>query len=211
MLFLFGSTHLFQTTVSHIGSETEIIPSGAGLRLEGTPALNLWDLVIDVLEPQGPRNRLDNTKPKETKSRIAGKKLTDSMNYVHPNAHSSCQRASPFAFEDNDAVIKMMIKGRNPTMRHISRTHRDRFNVDSDIQIKYVNTSKQIADIVIKGSFTRDKWLQLTQVFNLMTPHMHSCSHSLVCSSVQKKRRQHVQASARTYHRKRYRQTKAGA
>ena len=27
-------------------------------------------------------------------------------------------------FEDNEAVIKMIIKGRNPTMKHVSRTHR---------------------------------------------------------------------------------------
>ena len=29
-----------------------------------------------------------------------------------------------YAFEDNQAVIKMIIKGRSPTMRHVSRTHR---------------------------------------------------------------------------------------
>ena len=29
-----------------------------------------------------------------------------------------------YVFEDNEAVIKMIIKGRSPTMRHVSRTHR---------------------------------------------------------------------------------------
>ena len=29
-----------------------------------------------------------------------------------------------YIFEDNEAVIKMIIKGRSPTMRHVSRTHR---------------------------------------------------------------------------------------
>ena len=33
-------------------------------------------------------------------------------------------------FEDNEAVIKMIIKGRSPTMRHVSRT--DRFTIDPD-------------------------------------------------------------------------------
>ena len=28
------------------------------------------------------------------------------------------------SFEDNEAVAKMIIKGRSPTMRHVSRTHR---------------------------------------------------------------------------------------
>ena len=29
-----------------------------------------------------------------------------------------------FWMEDNDAVIKMIIKGRSPQMKHVSRTHR---------------------------------------------------------------------------------------
>ena len=43
-----------------------------------------------------------------------------------------------YVFEDNEAVIKMIMKGRSPTMRHVSRTHRvaldwlfDRINLDS--------------------------------------------------------------------------------
>ena len=37
---------------------------------------------------------------------------------------SSHQEAMLFVFEDNETVIKMIIKGRSPTMRHVSRTHR---------------------------------------------------------------------------------------
>ena len=78
-------------------------------------------------------------------------------------------------------------------MRHISRTHRvnlewllERINLNLGIQIKYVNTSQQIADILTKGSFSCERWTQLRQLVTVMTPHMHSCSHSLVFSSVQK-------------------------
>ena len=46
-------------------------------------------------------------------------------------------------FEDNEVVIKMIIKGRSPTMRHVSRTRRvsldwlfDRINLDPKIQIE---------------------------------------------------------------------------
>ena len=35
----------------------------------------------------------------------------------------NCQ-VSVYIFEDNEAVIKMTIKGRSPTMRHVSRKHR---------------------------------------------------------------------------------------
>ena len=49
-----------------------------------------------------------------------------------------------YVFEHNEAVIKMIIKGRSPTMRHVSRNHRvaldwlvDRIDLDS-IQIRYI-------------------------------------------------------------------------
>ena len=77
-------------------------------------------------------------------------------------------------FEDNEAVIKMIMKGRSPTMRHVSRTHRvaldwlfDRINLDPKIQIKYIDTKNQLADILTKGSFTRDEWNHLLTLFNI--------------------------------------------
>ena len=84
-----------------------------------------------------------------------------------------------YVFEDNEAVIKMIIKGRSPTMRHVSRTRRvaldwlfDRINLDSKIQIKYIDTKNQLADILTKGNFTRDEWNHLLILFN--TSHFSS-------------------------------------
>ena len=77
-------------------------------------------------------------------------------------------------FEDNEAVIKMIMKGRSPTMRHVSRTHRvaldwlfDRINLDPKIQIKYIDTKNQLADISTKGNFTRDEWNHLLTLLNI--------------------------------------------
>ena len=74
------------------------------------------------------------------------------------------KKALLYVFEDNEAVIKMIIKGRSPTMRHVSRTHRvaldwlfDRINLDSKIQIKYIDTKNQLAHILTKRNFTRDE------------------------------------------------------
>ena len=39
-----------QTSVSHRSTESEIISLDAGLRLDGIPALDLWDLIVSVLE-----------------------------------------------------------------------------------------------------------------------------------------------------------------
>ena len=96
-----------------------------------------------------------------------------------------------YVFEDNEAVIKMIIKGRSPTMRHVSRTHRvaldwlfDRINLDSNIQIKYIDTKNQLADILTKGNFTRDEWNHLLTLFNI------SHFSSTECSEVMSKRTQ---------------------
>ena len=77
-----------------------------------------------------------------------------------------------------------MIKGRSQTMRHASRTHRvaldwlfDRINLDPKVQIKYVESKNQLADIITKGSFTRDGWHNLLHLFNIMTNTTFTRSH----------------------------------
>ena len=59
-------------------------------------------------------------------------------------------------------------------MRHVSRTHRvaldwllNRMNLDPKIQIKYIDTKNQLADILTKGSFSRDEWNHLLCLFNI--------------------------------------------
>ena len=62
-------------------------------------------------------------------------------------------------------------KGRSPTVRHVSRTHRvaldwlfDRINLDPKIQIKYIDTKNQLADILTKGKF-HTLWMESPFVF----------------------------------------------
>ena len=76
-------------------------------------------------------------------------------------------------------------------MRHVSRTHRvalgwlfDRINLDPKIQIKYIDTKNQLADILTKGNFTRDGWNHLLCLFNIS--HFSSAE----CSEVMSKRTQ---------------------
>ena len=66
--------------------------------------------------------------------------VLNNIDCVPSNVQFSHQEALLYVFdvfEDNEAVIKMMIKGRSPTMRHVFRTHRvaldwlfDRINLD---------------------------------------------------------------------------------
>ena len=45
------------------------------------------------------------------------------VDHVSSNAKSSKFGAMLYIFEDNEAVIKMIIKSRSHAMRHVSRTH----------------------------------------------------------------------------------------
>ena len=46
------------------------------------------------------------------------------VDHVPTNTRSSQGESQLYIFEDNEAVIKMSIEGRSPTMRQVSRTHR---------------------------------------------------------------------------------------
>ena len=140
-----------QTSVSHSSTEWEIISLDAGLRLDGIPALGLWDLIVGALHGntyQSNQARWDlctnqrevraaaHTLQKRKKSHGMVDDL-DNVDFTSSNVNSSRQEALLYVFEDNEAVIKMIIKGRSPTMRHVSRTHRvaldwlfDRINLD---------------------------------------------------------------------------------
>ena len=81
----------------------------------------------------------------------------------------------------DQAIIKMIIKDRSPTMRHVSRTTEvrwfcvfDRINLDLKIQIKYVDAKNQHTDMLTKNKFTRDDLLLL---LNIIIFSMSSCSH----------------------------------
>ena len=86
--------------------------------------------------------------------------MMENFDSVPSNVQSSRQESLLYVFVDNEAVIKMIIKGRSPTMRHVSRTHRvalnwlfDRVNLDPKIQIKYIDTKNQLADIFDQRKF----------------------------------------------------------
>ena len=158
-------------------TESEIISLEAGLRMDGIPALDLWDLIVTVLHGSTDQNNEVRRDPctSPTRKKIHGK--IDDLNnvdFVPSNVNSSRQEALLYIFEDNEAVIKMIIKGRSPALRHVSRTHRvaldwllDRINLDPKIQIKYIDTKNQLADILTKGNFTRDEWNHLLCLFNI--------------------------------------------
>ena len=161
-----------KTSVSHSSTESEIISLETGLRLDGLPALELWDLIVSVFgsvsqisDRTGRPVNVDVKRNPKSQGKI---NVMENIDSVPSNVQSSRQEALLYVFEDNEAVIKVIIKGRSPAMRHVSRTHRvaldwlfDRTNLDPKIQIKYIDTKNQVADTLTKGNFTRDEWNHL--------------------------------------------------
>ena len=161
-------------------------------------ALDPWDLIIAVLhsffnQPKKSKGKVQGSllhgtpSRKQTKNQVKTPIQCNDLelcnfDYVSSNVKSCQSGAMLYIFEDHEAVIKMIIKGRSPTMRHVSRTHRvaldwcfARINLDPKIQIKYVDTKHQLADILPKGNFTRE-WNNLL--------HLSDNSHfSLICWS----------------------------
>ena len=98
----------------------------------------------------------------------------------------------------------MIMKGRSPTMRHVSRTHRvaldwlfDRINLDPKIQIKYIDTKNQLADILTKGNFTREEWNHLLTLFNINHFSSTSCIAAMAKRAQQESGEGRVTAKSR--------------
>ena len=91
-----------QTSVSHSSTESEIISLDAGLRLDGTPALDLWDLIVTVLHGNTNQSKQvqGDLSTSLTRKKIPG--MIDDLNnvdFVSSNANSSRKDAMLYIFE----------------------------------------------------------------------------------------------------------------
>ena len=89
-------------------------------------------------------------------------------------------------------------------MRHFSRTHRvaldwlfDRVHLEPKIQIKYIDTKNQLADILTKGNFTRDELNHLLCLFNISHFSSTVCSDTMAKRSRQDSGEERVTAKSR--------------
>ena len=152
----------------------------------------MWDVVIDVLRSSNstktPTNPEAGNYSRDHTSKPIRKENRDDyqfshVDYVTTNANSSQGVSQLYIFEDNKTVIKMIIHGRSPTMRHVSRTHKvaldwlfNRIILDYKIQIKNVDTINQLAEILPKVA---DEWNHLLKLLNIKNFSMLSFSHFL--------------------------------
>ena len=129
LLCIFGS-HTFvpiswmckkQTSVSHSSAEAEIISLDAGLRMDSIPALTLWDLVIEVFhsvpnQTDGPKRELRGNPTSIVKSNMHNTVpikhtyvIPRNIDHIPSNTQNSASSAMSYVFEDNKAVINMII------------------------------------------------------------------------------------------------------
>ena len=91
--------------------------------MDGLFALDLWDTVIEVLcstnnNVQPTQTSIQETgatlnsktKAQKVKRRLKVDQLSD-VDYVPTNTHSSHNESQLYIFDDNEALIKMIIKG----------------------------------------------------------------------------------------------------
>ena len=123
----------------------------------GIPARDLWDLIVSVLHGNTHQSNQERRDPHKfpTQKKIHGKiDVLDNVDFISANADSSRKEALLKIFDDNEAVIKMIMEGRSPNLRHVSRTHRvaldwwfDRINSDPKILTRYVDSKNRLEDI----------------------------------------------------------------
>ena len=171
-----------QSCISNSSTESELISLDAALRVEGIPALSLWELVIDVFHPiaecKVASSRVKPQPALESKHATPNAKsiyqVLEEVDYVPPNLPEPNGRAILVLLEDNDPVIQICIKGRNPTLRHVPRVHRvnidatyERIREDPGIYMRHWPTKFQMADILTKGSFPKQAWEDLLDLLQL--------------------------------------------
>ena len=139
-----------------------VIHFDAGFRMDGVPALNLWDLVVVVLHSPSPFIPNPGRDPEQCDysvrhtskyernwncPRLVWERLVTSLRTQNFLTTVSLLYIS----DDNEAVIKMIIKGRGPAMRHVSRTQRvaldwllDGINLDQTVQGKICGHPKPV-------------------------------------------------------------------
>ena len=85
-----------QTSVSHSSTESEIISLDARVRLDGIPALDLWDLIVAILHGNTYQNDQERGDPSKspTRKKIHGKiDDLDNVDFISSNVNSSRKEA----------------------------------------------------------------------------------------------------------------------
>ena len=187
------------TSVFHSSTESEIISSDAGMRMDGSPALSLWDVEIEVLRStkstesptHGNCSRTHKSNPQtKGKSRCWSifacglrrhKRTLFSrwVSVVHLWRQRSSDQNDHWGQKSNDEI-----RAKNPQSALLIG-YSTELILDPKTHIKHVDAKNKIADMLTKGNFTRDEWDHLLHLLYIMNFSMFSCSHFLLSNKKQ--------------------------
>ena len=120
-----------QNAVPHCSTEAEVFSSDAGLRMDGIPVSDLSDMVIEVLHsPPSPFSSISTGRPVAMRSQC--------------ERHHKFQTKSKISMSEEICLKEI---------DHVDPWLFDRTNLDTNIQVKYVDTKSQLADIFDHGHF----------------------------------------------------------
>ena len=191
-----------QTSVSHSAAESGIVGLESVAKLEGLQALMLLEAMHDVISSPATS---DARVPNKSKKASASRDARNACPVLRPETtktpvqHSPCPmpasiaeklpsiddipilspigtgRAKLFVMEENDACIKICVKGKSPAMRHASGTHKvnldwlyERVMYDTGVHRRFCPTQLQMADTLTKGSFSSVNGRKLFDLCNIM-------------------------------------------
>ena len=181
-----------QISVSKSSTESEV---DAGLRMDGIPALDLWDLVrstafFESTHRTGKpvslwaiRKRRSNAKTKKHSNPLEDPGLTNLDSFTS-NAKISRNDALLYIFlrpwssyQDDYQRKKSDVETWFPYPQSCARfvIWLDQFGPQNQNQIRWYQN--HLVDILTKGSFLREEWNHLLRLFNIMNISKFSCSH----------------------------------
>ena len=147
------------------------------MRMEGLPILNLWSQILFYLDPSAMKKADCKVSLEASAIEKYNTIGLDTVDYVPASMPDQSLTASLVMMEDNDAVIKMLQKGRAPALGHVARTHRvnldwllERLHIDPAIWCRYVESRHQLADVLTKPGFTKELWCTLLEQWRISPP-----------------------------------------
>ena len=158
-----------QTCVSHSSTESEIVAAEQGVRTEGLQALAFWELVTELLGTD-PAQKVEKLTAIPTKLELNPYSESFNPQKYFAYTRKPQQKTRLIIAEDNEAVIKLVKKARSMALRHLPRTHRIDvhwlFEVCSHerVEMRYVNTKQQAADLMTKALSNPEVWSHLLEL-----------------------------------------------
>ena len=119
-----------QTSASHSSTEADVISLDASLRMDAIPAFDLWHLVIEVIhsspkltnKTKDDRDLQGDLSPRTSpnmRSQIPTEHINlelTNIDRVPSSVKHSGSSALWYVFDDNEVLIKMVMKARSATM-----------------------------------------------------------------------------------------------